>query len=85
MEIREDPTFTSLFAQVQVLEMVVMAMVKAHPQPAELLEQLEQQLEVLRSLSSARATDLLGRLAHSKLDQKVQGWLDYARQELPTE
>ena len=83
MELREDPAFTSLFAQVQVLEMVVMAIVKTHPQPSELLDQLEQQLELLRSLSSARETDLLGRLAHAKIDQKAQGWLEYARDQLP--
>lgn len=83
MELKENPAFTDLFAQVQVLEMVCMAAVKAHPEPQRLLAEMEQQLGMLRSLSSARATDLLGRIAHAKLDQKAQGWMDYARDQLP--
>lgn len=83
MELKENPAFTDLFAQVQVLEMVCMAAVKAHPEPQGLLAEMEQQLGMLRSLSSARATDLLGRIAHAKLDQKAQGWMDYARDQLP--
>lgn len=83
MELKENPAFTDLFAQVQVLEMVCMAAIKAHPEPQQLLAEMEQQLEMLRSLSSTRATDPMGRIAHAKLDQKAQGWLDYARDQLP--
>lgn len=83
MELKDNPAFVNLFAQVQVLEMVCMAALKTHPQPGELLSEIEEQLGLLRSLSATRATDLTGRLAHAKLDQKAQGWLDYARDVLP--
>lgn len=83
MELRKDPTFADLFAQVQVLEMVCMSVIKTHPQPAQLLSEMEQQLDLLRSLSEARATDLMDRLAHAKFDRRAQGWMDYARDVLP--
>ncbi|MHC1658244.1 hypothetical protein ACODUN_14480 [Stenotrophomonas riyadhensis] len=83
MELKDNPAFTDLFAQVQVLEMVCMAAIRAHPEPEKLLSEMEQQLGLLRSLSSTRATDLMGRIAHTKLDQKAQGWMDYARSVLP--
>jgi len=53
MELIEDPTFLSLFAQVQVMDAVLMASLKSHPRPAELLEHIEQ--NIARSLGE-RAT-----------------------------
>lgn len=80
MELTEDPTFLSLFAQVQVMDAVLMAMVKAHPQPAELLEHIEQNIALVRSVSATRASDgPIGKLADEKLDGQAQGWLEYAR------
>lgn len=35
MDLIEDPTFLSLFAQVQVMDAVLMASLKSHPRPAE--------------------------------------------------
>ncbi len=80
MDLIEDPTFLSLFAQVQVMDAVLMASVKAHPRPAELLEQIEQNIALVRSVSAQRAADgPIGRLADEKMGPQAEGWLSYAR------
>lgn len=38
MELVEDPTFLSLSHKVQVMDAVLMASLKSHPRPAELLD-----------------------------------------------
>jgi len=80
MDLIEDPTFLSLFAQVQVMDAVLMASVKAHPRPEELLEQIEQNIALVRSVSAQRAADgPLGKLADEKMGPQAEGWLSYAR------
>ncbi len=80
MELIEDPTFLSLFAQVQVMDAVLMASIKTHPQPAELLEQIEQNIALVRSVSAQRAVDgPIGKLADEKMGPQADGWLSYAR------
>lgn len=80
MELIEDPTFLSLFAQVQVMDAVLMASVKAHPRPEELLEQIEQNIALVRSVSAQRAADgPLGKIADEKMGPQAEGWLSYAR------
>lgn len=83
MKTNEDPVFLSLFAQVQVMDMVLMAAVETHPRPAELLEKIEQQIALVRSVSATRAADhAIGRLADEKISQKAEGWLEFAREVL---
>lgn len=80
MDLFEDPTFLSLFAQVQVMDAVLMASVKAHPRPEELLEQIEQNIALVRSVSAQRAADgPIGKLADEKMGPQAEGWLSYAR------
>lgn len=80
MDLIEDPTFLSLFAQVQVMDAVLMASVKAHPRPEELLEQIEQNIALVRSVSAQRAADgPIGQLADEKMGPQAEGWLSYAR------
>jgi len=83
MELREDPLFMGLFAQVQVIDVVLMAAVKTHPRPQELLGEIEQQIALVRSVSATRAADnQIGRLADEQIAQKANGWLAYAREVL---
>lgn len=80
MELIEDPTFLSLFAQVQVMDAVLMASLKSHPRPAELLEHIEQNIALVRSVSALRAADgPIGKLADEKMTPQADGWLSYAR------
>jgi hypothetical protein len=80
MDLIEDPTFLSLFAQVQVMDAVLMASVKAHPRPEELLAQIEQNIALVRSVSAQRAADgPIGKLADEKMGPQAEGWLNYAR------
>ncbi|WP_312328376.1 hypothetical protein [Stenotrophomonas sp.] len=80
MELIEDPTFLSLFAQVQVMDAVLMASIKTHPRPEELLEQIEQNIALVRSVSAQRAADgPVGKLADEKMGPQADGWLSYAR------
>jgi len=80
MDLIEDPTFLSVFAQVQVMDAVLMASVKAHPRPEELLEQIEQNIALVRSVSAQRAADgPIGKLADEKMGPQAEGWLSYAR------
>lgn len=80
MDLIEDPTFLSLLAQVQVMDAVLMAAVKAHPRPEELLEQIEQNIALVRSVSAQRAVEgPIGRLADQQMGPQAEGWLSYAR------
>jgi len=80
MDLIEDPTFLSLFAQVQVMDAVLMASLKSHPRPAELLDHIEQNIALVRSVSSQRAADgRIGKLADEKMGPQADGWLSYAR------
>lgn len=80
MELIEDPTFLSLFAQVQVMDAVLMASLKSHPRPAELLEHIEQNIALVRSVSALRAADgPIGKLADETMAPQADGWLSYAR------
>lgn len=83
MELIEDPVFLSLFAQVQVMDAVLMASIKAHPRPAELLAHIEQNIALVRSVSATRAVEgPIARLADEKLSPQADGWLEYARRVL---
>lgn len=80
MDLIEDPTFLSLFAQVQVMDAVLMASLKSHPRPAELLEHVEQNIALVSSVSAQRAADgPIGKMADEKLRPQAEGWLSYAR------
>lgn len=80
MVLIEDPTFLSLFAQVQVMDAVLMASLKSHPRPAELLEHVEQNIALVSSVSAQRAADgPIGKMADEKLRPQAEGWLSYAR------
>jgi hypothetical protein len=86
MELIEDPTFLSLFAQVQVMDAVLMASLKSHPRPTELLEHIEQNIALVRSVSALRAADgPIGKLADEKMAPQADGWLSYARNVLATD
>ncbi|HBZ46079.1 MAG TPA: hypothetical protein DEO93_01930 [Stenotrophomonas sp.] len=85
MELIEDPTFLSLFAQVQVMDAVLMASLKSHPRPTELLEHIEQNIALVRSVSALRTADgPIGKLADEKMAPQADGWLSYARNVLAT-
>ncbi|WP_312327896.1 hypothetical protein [Stenotrophomonas sp.] len=80
MELIEDPTFLSLFTQVQVMDAVLMASLKSHPRPAELLEHIEQNIALVRSVSAQRAVEgPIGKLADQQMGPQAEGWLSYAR------
>lgn len=80
MDLIEDPTFLSLFAQVQVMDAVLMASLKSHPRPAELLEHVEQNIALVSSVSAQRAADgPIGKMADEMLRPQAEGWLSYAR------
>lgn len=80
MELVEDPTFLSLFAQVQVIDAVLMASLKSHPRPAELLEHIEQNVALVRSVGALRAGDgPIGKLADERMAPQAYSWLSYAR------
>jgi hypothetical protein len=80
VDLIEDPTFLSLFAQVQVMDAVLMASLKSHPRPAELLEHVEQNIALVSSVSAQRAADgPIGKMADEKLRPQAEGWLSYAR------
>ncbi|WP_447785312.1 hypothetical protein [Stenotrophomonas bentonitica] len=80
MDLIENPAFLSLFAQVQVMDAVLMASLKSHPRPVELLDHIEQNIALVRSVSAQRATDgPIGKLADKQMHPQAEGWLSYAR------
>lgn len=83
MDLRQDELFMALFGQVQALDAVLMAVVKTHPRPTELLAEVEQSIALVRSASATQsAMNPVGRLAHEKLVAKTDWWLAYCRDSL---
>ncbi len=86
MELMENPVFLSLYARMQVMDAVLMALVKTHPKPMELLEEIEQNIALVRSVSATQAADgPIGKLADDKMSAQAEGWLDFARGQLAGE
>lgn len=80
MELIEDTTFLGLFAQVQVMDAVLMASFKSHPHPTELLEHIEQNIALGRSVRALRTADgPIGKLTDEKVAPQADGWLSHAR------